>query len=110
MTNYFIFNKKLLIFLGYIAVVFRGTRQLLLEEGRTIAKILRREYSKLFTDRVEVLGRYSEFSHSIRFFAASPALKILDFCPLTWQFFSFRTASNYLNSYNAQIRNPIFGM
>jgi hypothetical protein len=38
-------------FLGYIAGVFRGTRQLTLAEGRTIATILRSEYPKLFTDR-----------------------------------------------------------
>jgi hypothetical protein len=68
MKNYFIFPKKLLIFLGYIAGVFRGTRQLVLEEGRVIAKILRREYCKLFTDREQVLGRHLEFSNLIRFF------------------------------------------
>ena len=89
MKNYFIFPKKLLIFLGYIAGVFRGTRQLVLEEGRVIAKILRREYCKLFTDREQVLGRHLEFS---------PVLKIFDFCPLTLQIFSFRTDSNYLKS------------
>jgi hypothetical protein len=37
---------------GYIHGVLRGTRNLLLAEGRIIATILRREYPKLFNLRV----------------------------------------------------------
>jgi hypothetical protein len=34
--------------LDYVESIFRGTKQLKLAEGRTIATILRREYPKLF--------------------------------------------------------------
>lgn len=37
------------VFLEYVAGVFRGHRQLKLAEGRSIATILRKEYTKIFT-------------------------------------------------------------
>jgi hypothetical protein len=40
--------------LGYVFGVLRGTRELLIAEGRSIATVLRREYPKLFALSLDV--------------------------------------------------------